>query len=180
MKMRIFLIILCLAVGAKAATFTVTKTADTADGVCDADCSLREAITAANTLPGADVIILPAGTYTTTIPTTNENANANGDLDISDSVSITGAGEESTFVRANAASGAALDRVFHILGQLTNVVIEGLSVRNGRTLGTATIFRGGGIRNEGNLTLRRVTVSNNQTATRGGGIISTNPGTFLS
>ena len=26
--------------------FTVTKTADTADGVCDADCSLREAITA--------------------------------------------------------------------------------------------------------------------------------------
>ena len=39
-----------LAVGpAGAATFTVTKTADTDDGVCDAtDCSLREAITAAN------------------------------------------------------------------------------------------------------------------------------------
>jgi CSLREA domain-containing protein len=27
---------------ARAATFVVTKTADTADGVCDADCSLRE------------------------------------------------------------------------------------------------------------------------------------------
>ena len=30
---------------AQAATFTVTKTADTNDSVCDKDCSLREAIT---------------------------------------------------------------------------------------------------------------------------------------
>ena len=30
------------------AVFTVTKTADTNDGVCNADCSLREAIRAAN------------------------------------------------------------------------------------------------------------------------------------
>ncbi len=37
-------------------TFTVTKTADTNDGVCDADCSLREAITAANALAGTDTI----------------------------------------------------------------------------------------------------------------------------
>lgn len=48
-----------------AATFTVTKTADTADGTCsNSDCSLREAIIASNALPGADTIILPAGTYT--------------------------------------------------------------------------------------------------------------------
>jgi CSLREA domain-containing protein len=37
-------------------TFTVTKTADTNDGTCDADCSLREAITAANTLAGTDTV----------------------------------------------------------------------------------------------------------------------------
>src|SRR3990172_11572044 len=43
------------------ATFTVTKTADTADGVCGADCSLREAIIAANALAGADTINVPAG-----------------------------------------------------------------------------------------------------------------------
>ena len=30
------------------AVFTVTKIADTNDGVCDADCSLREAVAAAN------------------------------------------------------------------------------------------------------------------------------------
>ena len=40
----------------QAATFTVTKTADTNDGVCNADCSLREAIAAANTAASDDVI----------------------------------------------------------------------------------------------------------------------------
>ena len=54
---------------AAAATFAVTKTADTNDGTCDADCSLREAIGAANALAGADIIDVPAGTYTLTIPT---------------------------------------------------------------------------------------------------------------
>ncbi len=44
---------------AQAATFTVTKTADTNDGVCDADCSFREAILAANnnTTGGVETII---------------------------------------------------------------------------------------------------------------------------
>ena len=35
------------------ATFSVTKNADTNDGTCDADCSLREAIVAANANAGA-------------------------------------------------------------------------------------------------------------------------------
>lgn len=37
--------------------FVVTKTADTNDGACNADCSLREAIVAVNANPGADTII---------------------------------------------------------------------------------------------------------------------------
>ena len=37
-----------------ATDYTVTKTDDTNDGVCDSDCSLREAIVAANANPGAD------------------------------------------------------------------------------------------------------------------------------
>src|SRR5512147_992156 len=65
---------------AQAATFTVTKTADTDDGVCDADCSLREAIRAANAAAGADTISLPAGTFTLTISGSDDTANA-GDLD---------------------------------------------------------------------------------------------------
>jgi CSLREA domain-containing protein len=42
---------------AHATTFTVTKTADTFDGLCNADCSLRDAINAANSNgSGADII----------------------------------------------------------------------------------------------------------------------------
>ena len=41
---------------ADAATFTVTKTADTNDGTCDADCSLHEAIVAANASAGPHII----------------------------------------------------------------------------------------------------------------------------
>lgn len=45
----------------QAATFSVNSTADTDDGSCDAaNCTLREAITAANANPGADVIDLSA------------------------------------------------------------------------------------------------------------------------
>ena len=39
-----------------AANFTVTKIADTSDGVCDADCSLREAVVAANSAGSDDTI----------------------------------------------------------------------------------------------------------------------------
>jgi len=53
----------------------VTKTADTNDGVCDADCSLREAITVANSNADADVIEFNIGgggaqtiTHTTAFP----------------------------------------------------------------------------------------------------------------
>src|SRR5260221_514232 len=38
--------------------FVVTKTADTNDGVCDSDCSLREAIAAANLAGGPNRVIL--------------------------------------------------------------------------------------------------------------------------
>src|SRR5262252_9249222 len=46
-----------LSLRAQATNFVVTKTADTNDGSCNADCSLREAIIAANSNgPGADTI----------------------------------------------------------------------------------------------------------------------------
>ncbi len=50
MKFKALFLVLFLTCGAahaQQATFTVTKLADTNDGVCDADCSLREAIAAA-------------------------------------------------------------------------------------------------------------------------------------
>jgi len=65
---------------AHAASFVVTKTADTADGTCDADCSLREAIIAANAAAGDDIITVLAGTYTLTIAGTGEDAADNNTI----------------------------------------------------------------------------------------------------
>ncbi len=68
---RRMLFSVCLLIGvagvAQANTFTVTKTADTNDGVCDADCSLREAINAANNNPGQDTIAFSIGSGAKTI-----------------------------------------------------------------------------------------------------------------
>ena len=75
----VFLFSLCGTV--RAATFSVTKTSDTADGACDpTDCSLREAIIAANAQPDAQAhrIILPAGAYTLTLTGPNEDPNELG------------------------------------------------------------------------------------------------------
>ena len=94
---------------ANAAAFTVTKTADTNDGACDTDCSLREAVIAANNNPGPDVITLPAGTYELTIPGRNEELAATGDLDIHHGVTIVGAGAAETVINAN-----QTDRIFDI------------------------------------------------------------------
>ena len=55
--MTALLLLFLFAAGADGATFVVTKTADTNDGVCNTDCSLREAMTAADANGiGADTI----------------------------------------------------------------------------------------------------------------------------
>jgi CSLREA domain-containing protein len=71
--------------GASAATFTVTKTADTADGVCNADCSLREAMLKANEDTAADTINfnIPGGgvktiLLTSTLPAVKTTLTING------------------------------------------------------------------------------------------------------
>lgn len=75
---------------APSATFSVTKTADT----CDSDCSLREAIIAANSTDGVDTVMLPAGVYNLSIAGNSEDLSAAGDLDVTVSVNIVGATSE--------------------------------------------------------------------------------------
>ena len=76
----------------------------------DGNCSLREAIQAANTdqkfdeCPvgqGADTIELPAGTYTLTLPGADEDGNATGDLDIRSDLALHGAGSGVTIIDGN-------------------------------------------------------------------------------
>ncbi len=142
-------------------TFTVTKTSDTADGVCGADCSLREAISAANANPGADTIILPAGTYTLTITTTLENENADGDLDIRDNLTLIGASAATTTIIA-----AGGDRVFHLLAAAA-VTITGVTLRgNGDVPGSGGVIL---VEPGTSLTLRDSVVRDGR-AGRGGGI----------
>ena len=148
----------------------VTKTLDTNDGVCDSDCSLREAIIAANTLAGADTITLPAGTYTLTITGTGENLAATGDLDINSDVTLTGAGADSTIIEAGtigypSLSANGIDRVFEVRGTFT-VSISGVTIRNGKTA-----LKGGGIyHNNGTLTVTNSAFSGNSGSQDGGGI----------
>jgi len=156
---------------AKAATFVVTKTADTNDGTCNADCSLREAVVAANGSPGSDVITLPAGTYTLTIAGANEDAAATGDLDMTESVTINGAGAATTII-----DGGAIDRVFDVLAGTS--AINDVTIRNGLAPG---VLAGGGILVNfgGTLTLTSVTLTDNHTAGGAGGGILNNGTTTI-
>src|SRR3989338_3055741 len=166
----VLLIQFFFAAPAFAATFTVTKTADTNDGVCDADCSLREAIGAANALPGADVITLPAGTYTISIGGTGEDLNATGYLDITGDLTISGAGDTSTII-----DGGAIDRVLTVFPGAT-VFIDSVTVRNGNP---GAGFGAGGILNVGTLTLTKSTVTDNTGDDFGGGLYNTGTLTLI-
>ncbi len=137
--------------------FNVTKTADTNDGACNADCSLREAIIAANANPNIgshDVIIVPPGLYKIAIDGKWEELGAKGDFDITDPVEIRGAGAGSTII-----DGSNLDRVLHFQGSYNHQsYLSGVTVRNGKLLNIST---GGGIENSGSLKIRNSIITNN-------------------
>lgn len=179
-----------------AAIITVTTTDDELNN--DGDCSLREAIQAANQNVvvdncaagvGDDEIILPAGTYTLTLPGGDEDDNATGDLDILSNLTIIGAGAISTTI-----DGGAIDRVLHIPSLQAQVVVNQVKVRNGLApiggailnSGVLTLTHsiisankaehgGGGIFNDGILTVTHSIISANETNANGGGIANAGP-----
>ncbi len=164
------------------ATFTVTKTADTNDGVCNADCSVREAVVAANTAAGADLISVPAGTYQITIAGV-ENTAASGDLDILQSTTITGAGSGFTSLTAGASAASAIDKVLSINPTFTSAFatsITGVTVRFGKNPSTYAVdgFAGGFDwegSGTGTLVVTGSTIRDNLTTDGdGGGIAATN------
>ena len=138
MRRAVLLAVLALALTAplQAAVFTVTKTADTLDGACDHDCSLREAVSAANLSPdtgaGVDVVRVPAGFYHLTRTGPGEDANATGDLDVTGELLLVGAGPGNTVL-----DGVESDRVLHLQADSE---IYGVTIRNGQANGP-----GGGI-----------------------------------
>ncbi len=142
---------------AGAAVYTPTKLTDSADGACDVDCSLREAVIAANARAGEDVILLGQGTYVLS-RAGNETAAAAGDLNITDDLVLIGQGANRTGI-----NGGGIDRIFQVPGGIT-VEIRDVTLSNGRSGGA-----GGAIRNEGVLTIARSVIDGNSTVTGSAG-----------
>ncbi len=159
---------------AHAASFTVTKTADTADGTCDADCSLREAVIAANAAGGTNDITLPAGTYVLDLVGACENSAATGDLDIVNGGLGTDITINGSTTGGSIIDGNGTDRVFHLppITSASSLTLNNVTVTGGdaQDCGTGTDI-GGGIRLEmGSLVLDNSTVTvNNAPASAGGG-----------
>ncbi len=156
-------------------TISVTTAVDELN--VDGDCSLREALAAANldtavdACPagsGADIVQLQALRYTLTLTETEDVTG--GDWDITSTLTLQGITTTLTMLDA-----AQVDRVLHIHAG-ANAVVKDLTLTNGLTLlGPATgcgsegdlpcpSEPGGGVYNEGTLLLTAVAVLNNRTA----------------
>ena len=150
-------------------TVSVTRPDDPKPNGClPGDCSLREAIIAANAAPGTDIIILPPGFYELAASNIDEDEAAFGDLDITSSLALSGAMPNTTKIVGN------LDRVLHITGTVT-VTIAGLTIERGNA------DSGGGIRNNGGaLTLTNTVIQNNEAGDEdGGGLLNIGGTTVL-
>jgi CSLREA domain-containing protein len=164
---------------ARAASIVVNTAGDTVNAG-NGLCSLREAITAANTNTasgpgagecaagsGADTISF-AGNYTITLSA------GFGQLPIVTSpITINGNGAANTVIRAHASPNTATMRVFYV-NSGGNLTLNRVTVRNGRCNGSCTLLvdSGGGILNFGTLKVTSSVITANSASSLGGGIYS--------
>lgn len=178
------------------ANIVVTTTQDLVanDGLC----SLREAVTAANTdaafngCPagsGVDTITLSEGTYILSI-TGQDDQNVSGDLDIRSSLKIVGMGKEKTIIQG---APDFFDQLIDVRGPVQSekieVMVENVTLREGRGIGGGMlIYLNGvvtlsntsvmsnytsGVWNQGGkLTILQSDIMSNTGATLGGGVRS--------
>ena len=130
------------------------------------DCSLRGAINLANRVAGADTITFAAD-YTITL--------AGSSLpDVTTEMTITGTGAANTIVQASTCNPVTLPggctpatyRVFNVTSA-GNLTLDGLTVQHGATSGD-----GGGVYNNGRLTVTASALSGNAAGGKGGGIFA--------
>ncbi len=158
----IALVLLLSAHSAEAATYTVTKTADSNDGTCDADCSLREAVAAANTAATDDIVNFDGtvfGSPQTILLTLGEIvAAANGTL------TINGTSASMLTISGNNTS--------RILASSPNAVINinNLRFTAGNGVGAVNSGRGGAIYNVGGTMVITNSIITGNTAANGGGL----------
>jgi hypothetical protein len=182
-------------------TYTVNRTDDptpaspitsACNGVAN-DCSLREAILRAN----GDTVMVPAGTYTLSIAKVANDCTGNfGALSAEHTVTITGAGQNSTIIQAgttaySAGTANGVDMVLNVNEDLattncpvTNATasISNLTLQNGHNRGTQGWDGDGGCmefdtgtNGTATLTLTNVTLQNcDTTQGNGGGLANFN------
>ena len=163
------------------------------NGICDAGngfCTLRAAIQEANALAGTDSIFLSDDTYTLTLVGVDEDNAATGDLDIMDDLVINGVDSAASIIDAN-----GIDRAIDILAPPTiptsiTVIINNVTIQNGfvknpgggisiadgdvqinnsKLISNSTGWSrlGGGIYNNGRLTINNTDFYNNLSMTGG-------------
>jgi hypothetical protein len=159
-----------------AATITVTSTSG---GTGGADCTLRDAITAANTdtvtggCPagsGADTIVLASGGTYTLAAVDNNTEGSNGLPSITSEIIINGNG---AIIERSSSPGIPDFRIFYVAAE-GNLTLNELTVRHG--LASDVPYHegnnGGGIYNRGTMALTASTITNNSAGINGGGIFN--------
>ncbi|CAN5393008.1 hypothetical protein BH10ACT11_BH10ACT11_04660 [soil metagenome] len=171
---------------ASAKTFVVTKKSDPNPGQCKSkDCSLREAVIAANDHNGKDTVSLPSksGAYKLTREPpaeSNENESKNGDLDLTGKTTVKHSGKGRATVDAN-----GIDRAFDVQPGARSS-FKKLVITGGKAVGPdpsmprpagargpgSSMFpaEGGGIRNAATISVSSSVISKNRSLSFGGGI----------
>ncbi len=147
-------IILGATASAHARTYVVNDHRDHLGTCTPSDCTLREAVIAANDRPGGDVISMPMHrTHFLSIESTGEDAALDGDLDVtSGPLRIVHSGR-----RTAAIDAGRIDRVFDI--QAAETRLEELTIRGGVAHPTDGDGDGGGVLAAGDA---RVTIADSR------------------
>ncbi len=164
---------LCFLAPARAEIITVTSDSG---GTGGPDCTLRDAITAANTdtptggCPagsGADTIELPVGATIMLTEVDSDTEGPNGLPSITSEIIING---NVTTIQRQTGGGTPDFRLFHIAAE-GNLMLDHLTASSGSAqMGPFPWNEGGGIMNHGELTLTDSNVSDNTAVGGGGGI----------
>ena len=191
----------CITGVAGADTIKPTRFDDPVPNGCKpGDCSLREAIVAANKTDRADTVKLRKGRYRLAVPEDGDDDGKSGDLDLVERITVAGKGPKRTTV-----DGKGIGPVFQLLTFPTHA-LKSMTIKGGSSDGdgggvqitpakavlTNLVIKkneaadcGGGISSiSENLKIRRTTVTKNA-APRGGGVcthsgIITNPAGVIS
>jgi hypothetical protein len=151
---------------AAAKTYVPTRTGDPAPNGCRADdCSLREAVIAANRHPGKDTIKLARKTYNLHLPQSAPDDETGGDLDITDPLAIKHPGRGRAVLDAN-----RVDRAVQVTTSYTDRYTKffKLVIRGGK----APNWGGGLLVGEGPVGLTKCVVTANRATYDGGGIFA--------